>query len=277
MVPPTPDGFDFLDEDPNALAVCGLAGTAKPGVPVDPLLRTPSEELDDVLGGAGGSLTRSHRRPDPLAAVLDGASLDVPSPVSSCRSEGLWEANSPDPLADVERRRAAAACSPAARRDAAHGRPGELAPEGTNPPEAAAQSVVMCTSGAVRSQRPDPLAGIIEAAPDDVPEKTPPRRLRQRASSSQQPRSQSLVLGKSAVHVPDAEEADLDAALRSCSRKRAAAALDAAGVVDGPAEELLAGGSLPASPGRWRVTARPAAATRSISSLRSFACGRAKT
>jgi len=277
VVPPTPDGLNFLDEDPDPLAVCGLAGGAKRGTPVTPLLRTPSEELEDVLGGPdGGSPARSHRRADPLAEVLDGDNLDVPSPVSTCRSEGLWEANSPDPLADVSGPRAASVPSPAARRDAAVGRLGVVPLGDTDPLEAAAQSMDARTQSGVRLQRPDPLAGVIEAAADDDPEGTPARQLRQRATSSKQFRSRASQHGKSAVHRSDSDDADLDAALRSFSEKRAAATLDAAAAVDRTTQELLGGGSLPASPSRRRVKARPAT-TQSVASLRSFACGRAKT
>ncbi len=271
MVPPTPDGFDFLSEDPDPLAVCGLAGSAARGMPVAPLLRTPSEELDDVLGGLGGSPARSHRRADPLAAVLDGDSLDVPSPISTCRSEGLCQANSPDPLADVSGPR------DAQRRDAADGRLGVLPLGDTDPLGAAAPSIDARTRSAVRLQRPDPLAGVIEAASDDGPEGTPAHRMRQRASNGKQLSGRASQHGGSAVHHLDNDDADLDAALRSFSKKRAAAALDAAATVDRSTEELLGGGSLPTSPSRRRVKARPAATTKSVASLRSFACGRAKT
>ena len=277
MVPPTPDGFAFLDGDPDLLTVCGLAGGAKREAPVDPLLRTPSEELEDVLGGPGGSPACRHHRADPLAGVLDDDSLDVPSPISTCRSEGLWEANSQDPLADVGNTRAAASLSPAAHRDSAAGRLDLVASAATDPLEAAAPSVDARTRSAACLQRPDPLAGVIEAASGDGREGTPARQLRQRASSSKQLRGQVSQHGGITVHHPDNDDADLDAALRSFSTKRAAAALDAAAAVDQSAEEVLGGGSLPASPSRRRVKARPAATTKSVASLRSFACGRAKT
>ena len=277
MVPPTPDGFDFLDEDPDPLAVCGVAGSAHRDTPVAPLLRTTSEELEDVLGGPGGSSIRSHRREDPLAGVLDGDSLDVPSPVSSCRSKGLWEANSPDPLVDVGNPRATAVLSPAERRDAATERQELVARAEADPLDAAEQLLDADTRSEVRLQRPDPLAGVIEGASEDGPEGAPARRSRQRASCSKQFHSRASQHGRSTVRLPDEEEAGLDAALRSFSKKRAAAALDAAAAVDQSTEEVLDGGSLPASPSRRRVKARPAATTKSVASLRSFACRRAKT
>ena len=272
VVPPTPDGFDFLDEEPDPLAACGLVpGSAIRGTPVAPLLRTPSDELEDVLRGAGEKTAHSRRRSDPLAAVLGRS-----SPAAKRESDdGLWEVDSPDPLAELGRKDAAASRSPVARRAAADELLEPDARAEADPLDALQRSHHAArTRSALRRQRLDPLAGVLEAASADDAEDMPAHRA-QHASPGRQLSGRSRRDGGSLIPVLDGGDEDLDAALLSFSGKRAAAALDTSTTSD--YAEPLGGGSLPASPRQRRVKARPAGATKSIASLRSFACGSAKT
>ena len=272
-MPPTPDGFDFLDgEGPDPLAACRRAGTAPRGMPVAPLLRTASDELEYVLRGPDGSTARGRSLADPLAAVLG-----LPGSVDSRPSEGLWAGDSPDPLADVMHAVATAPRSPVADRAS----PDKLLELNTlaeaDPLNAAQRSPSGRAGGTARLQQRDPLAGVIEAASVDDLEESPARHPRHRASPGKQLRSRDAGTDDSVVHAPAGNVADLDAALRSFSRKRAAAALDTAAAGNSVEDLVGGGGSLPASPRQRRVKARPAAATRSVGSRRSFACGRATT
>ena len=278
VVPPTPDDFSKLDGvlygEPDP--VTDTRWTAQ-GTRAVPLLRTASEELEDVLHQAGDSPAQADMGTGPCTNSRQGASRHPSSPMAARRLAEPWEVGSSDSLADVIAMDDAGA---AAHHQVPQGDSvDELLREDALPDreplyaKVAGSLSAPARSAAVQHEA-DPLAGVLDDMPAEGPEEALATRSARRGGAK--PSGILEVLEKAgAQQTVDADEEEIDAALRRFARKRAAAPLDDVLAVDG-AEVFPGGGSLPASPRQRRVRARAAALTKSVSSLRSLACGKAK-